>query len=176
MNVVFNPLVGGGVLLATAATDAVYVMFTSAVETRRRIPAATWSSVWYLLSSYTGDQLHRKLDLCRICGCKLMVRCVRLRDRAKAPHTGSASRRSPRVTGVDRDASATTAVVPGVLSWRLTWPMARAHSVWQTGPRGSGVFQAAGSVRSPGQGCPHCSAKVTCATGRRAKGPGPSCG
>jgi hypothetical protein len=52
MNVVFNPLVGGGVLLATAATGAVYVMFTSAVATRRRVPAATWSSVWYLLSSY----------------------------------------------------------------------------------------------------------------------------
>jgi hypothetical protein len=52
MNVIVNPLVGGGVLLATAATDAVYVMFTSAVATQRRIPAATWSSLWYLLSSY----------------------------------------------------------------------------------------------------------------------------
>lgn len=42
----------GGVVLATAATDAVYVMFTSAVVARRRVPAATWSSVWYLLSSF----------------------------------------------------------------------------------------------------------------------------
>jgi hypothetical protein len=47
-----DPLTAGGVLLATAATDAVYVMFTSAVVTRRRVPAATWSSIWYLLSSY----------------------------------------------------------------------------------------------------------------------------
>ena len=47
-----NPLVAAGVLLATAGTDAVYVMFTSAVAARRRIPAATWSSIWYLLSSY----------------------------------------------------------------------------------------------------------------------------
>jgi hypothetical protein len=47
-----NPLVAGGVLLATAATDAVYVQFTSAVAARRRVPAATWSSCWYLLSSY----------------------------------------------------------------------------------------------------------------------------
>jgi hypothetical protein len=47
-----NPLVAGGVLLATAATDAVYVQFTSAVAARRRVPAATWSSFWYLLSSY----------------------------------------------------------------------------------------------------------------------------
>jgi len=39
-------------LLATAATDAVYVMFTSAVAARRRLPAATWSSFWYILSSY----------------------------------------------------------------------------------------------------------------------------
>ncbi len=47
-----NPLTAIGVLLATAATDAVYVMFTSAVVARRRIPAATWSSCWYLLSSF----------------------------------------------------------------------------------------------------------------------------
>jgi hypothetical protein len=39
-------------VLATAATDAVYVMFTSAVAARSRVAAATWSSVWYLLSSY----------------------------------------------------------------------------------------------------------------------------
>ncbi len=47
-----NPLVAVGVTLATAATDAVYVMFTSAIVARKRVPAATWSSVWYLLSSY----------------------------------------------------------------------------------------------------------------------------
>jgi hypothetical protein len=47
-----DPLTAAGVLLATAATDAVYVMFTSAVVARKRVPAATWSSIWYLLSSY----------------------------------------------------------------------------------------------------------------------------
>src|SRR5256885_17129327 len=47
-----DPLTAGGVLLATALTDAVYVMFTSAVVARKRVPAATWSSVWDLLSSY----------------------------------------------------------------------------------------------------------------------------
>jgi hypothetical protein len=41
-----------GVIVATAATDAVYVMFTSSVIARRRVAAATWSSVWYLLSSF----------------------------------------------------------------------------------------------------------------------------
>ena len=39
-----DPLTATGVLFATAATDAVYVMFTSAVIARKRIPAATWSS------------------------------------------------------------------------------------------------------------------------------------
>ena len=48
----FDPLLAAGVVLATAATDAVYVMFTSAVIARRRVPAATWSSLWYLLSSF----------------------------------------------------------------------------------------------------------------------------
>ena len=47
-----DPMTALGVLCATAATDAVYVMFTSAIAARRRVPAATWSSVWYLLSSF----------------------------------------------------------------------------------------------------------------------------
>ena len=47
-----DPLTAGAVFIATAATDAVYVMFTSAVVARKRVPAATWSSIWYLLSSY----------------------------------------------------------------------------------------------------------------------------
>jgi hypothetical protein len=47
-----DPWVAAGVVVATAATDAVYVMFTSAVVARKRVPAANWSSVWYLLSSF----------------------------------------------------------------------------------------------------------------------------
>jgi hypothetical protein len=41
-----------GVVLSTAATDAVYVMFNAAVSSQRRMSAATWSSVWYLLSAF----------------------------------------------------------------------------------------------------------------------------
>jgi uncharacterized membrane protein YhaH (DUF805 family) len=52
MTPTIQPLIAVGVMLATAATDAVYVMFTSAVVARRRVPAASWSSVWYLLSSF----------------------------------------------------------------------------------------------------------------------------
>src|SRR5277367_2699696 len=40
------------VVASTAATDAVYVMFTAAVTARRRVQAATWSSAWYLLSAF----------------------------------------------------------------------------------------------------------------------------
>ena len=47
-----DPLLAAGVIVATAATDAVYVMFTSAVVAKKRVPAATWSSIWYLLSSF----------------------------------------------------------------------------------------------------------------------------
>jgi hypothetical protein len=46
------PLTAASVVLATAATDAIYVQFTSAVVARKRISAANWSSAWYLLSSY----------------------------------------------------------------------------------------------------------------------------
>jgi len=47
-----DPLVAAGVVVATALTDATYVMFTASVVARKRVPAATWSSVWYLLSSF----------------------------------------------------------------------------------------------------------------------------
>ena len=47
-----DPLTAAGVILATAATDAVYVMFSSAVAARARLAAANWSSIWYLLSSF----------------------------------------------------------------------------------------------------------------------------
>jgi uncharacterized membrane protein YhaH (DUF805 family) len=47
-----DPLTAGAVVLATAATDAVYVRFTSAVVGRRRLSAANWSALWYLLSSF----------------------------------------------------------------------------------------------------------------------------
>ena len=58
-----NPLIAAGVVASTAATDAVYVMFTAAVTARRRSVAATWSSIWYLLSafaviSYTGNAIY----------------------------------------------------------------------------------------------------------------------
>jgi hypothetical protein len=41
-----------GVILATGVTDAVYVLFTASVAARRRVAAASWSSAWYLLSSF----------------------------------------------------------------------------------------------------------------------------
>ncbi len=47
-----EPLIALGVVIAIAGTDAVYVLFSAAVSDRRRASAATWSSVWYLLSSF----------------------------------------------------------------------------------------------------------------------------
>ena len=47
-----NHLLALGVMASTAATDAVYVKFASAVASRHRVPAATWSSLWYLLSAF----------------------------------------------------------------------------------------------------------------------------
>lgn len=47
-----DPWLAAGVVASTAATDAVYVMFTAAVSARKRVPAATWSSIWYLLASF----------------------------------------------------------------------------------------------------------------------------
>jgi len=58
-----NPLIAAGVVASTALTDAVYVLFNSAVSARRRFSAANWSSLWYMLSafaviSYTGNSIY----------------------------------------------------------------------------------------------------------------------
>ena len=58
-----DPLIAAAVVVATALTDAVYVMFTNAVMRRKRLPAASWSSIWYMLSSfavisYTNDWVY----------------------------------------------------------------------------------------------------------------------
>jgi hypothetical protein len=47
-----SPLTALGVVASTASTDAIYVLFNAAVSDRRRIRAACWSSVWYLLSAF----------------------------------------------------------------------------------------------------------------------------
>jgi hypothetical protein len=47
-----DPWVAAGVVLSTAITDAVYVFFNASVSMRRRYAAATWSSIWYLLSAF----------------------------------------------------------------------------------------------------------------------------
>jgi hypothetical protein len=61
--IVPNPLIAAGVMASTAATDAVYVLFNAAVTARRRVRAASWSGIWYLLSafaviSYTGHPIY----------------------------------------------------------------------------------------------------------------------
>jgi len=58
-----NPLIAIGVVVSTAMTDAVYVLFNAAVSDRRRMRAASWSAIWYLLStfaviSYTHNALY----------------------------------------------------------------------------------------------------------------------
>ena len=47
-----EPLIAVAVVVATAATDAIYVLFTAAVSARRRFAAATLSSLWYVASSF----------------------------------------------------------------------------------------------------------------------------
>ena len=47
-----NPFIAIGVVVSTATTDAVYVLFNAAVSDRRRVRAASWSAIWYLLSAF----------------------------------------------------------------------------------------------------------------------------
>ncbi len=48
----FNPWIALAVFASTAATDALYVQFSSAVASRRRFAAANLSGAWYLLSAF----------------------------------------------------------------------------------------------------------------------------
>lgn len=57
-----NPLIAIGVVVSTATTDAVYVLFNAAVSERRRIRAASWSGIWsvsaFAVISYTQNVLY----------------------------------------------------------------------------------------------------------------------
>ncbi len=52
MTLAIDPLIAAGVVACTAITDAVYVFFNAAVTARRRVWAANWSGLWYLLSAF----------------------------------------------------------------------------------------------------------------------------
>ena len=63
MIIAINPAIAAGVLASTAITDAAYVFFNAAVVSRKRLRAANWSAIWYLLSafaviSYTENALY----------------------------------------------------------------------------------------------------------------------
>ncbi|MGO9673869.1 MAG: hypothetical protein ACLPSF_06820 [Methylocella sp.] len=52
LHIAIDPAIAAGVVACTAVTDAAYVLFTAAVAARRRIWAANWSGIWYLLSAF----------------------------------------------------------------------------------------------------------------------------
>lgn len=52
MDLMIDPLVAAGVLFCATVTDAAYVLFTASVAARRRVSAANWSGIWYLLSAF----------------------------------------------------------------------------------------------------------------------------
>src|ERR1700750_2833038 len=52
LNLAVSPLIALPVLASTAVTDTAYVFFNAAVSARRRVRAANWSAIWYLLSAF----------------------------------------------------------------------------------------------------------------------------
>jgi len=47
-----DPLLAVAAAFSTAVIDAAYVLFNAAVSSRHGMRAATWSSIWYLLSAF----------------------------------------------------------------------------------------------------------------------------
>ncbi len=76
-----NPLIAIGVLASTATTDAAYVFFNAAVTGRRRVWAANWSAIWYLLSAFA---VYGKRDLRPVCGNGFVARRIRIGNVAGA--------------------------------------------------------------------------------------------
>jgi hypothetical protein len=74
-----HPLLAVGVFVSTAATDAAYVFFNAAVSAKKRVPAATWSSVVPAVR-LRGDQLHQELDVRGLRGFRLMGRRLLFHD------------------------------------------------------------------------------------------------
>jgi hypothetical protein len=69
-----------GVVLSTAATDAVYVMFNAAVSSQRRVPAATWRQRLVFVVGVCSDQLYEELGLCLFCGGGVVDWCLFVDD------------------------------------------------------------------------------------------------
>ncbi len=90
-----NPLIATGVLASTAATDAAYVFFNAAVTGRRRVWAANWSAIWYLLVRFCGNQLYGKRHLRPICRSGFVARRIRLGNLAEARRTRRRGDRAP---------------------------------------------------------------------------------
>ena len=78
-----HPLIGLGVLASTAATDAAYVFFNAAVSGRRRIWAANWSAIWYLLSAFAVISYTENAVYVVFAANGLLARRIRLGDMAR---------------------------------------------------------------------------------------------
>ncbi len=78
-----NPFIAIGVIASTAATDSAYVFFNAAVSGRRRVSAANWSAIWYLLSAFAGHQLYGKCSVCAVRRAGLVARRVCFSDMAR---------------------------------------------------------------------------------------------
>ena len=90
-----DPLTAAAVVGATAATDAVYVMFTSAVVTRKRVPGGDLEQHLVSALVFCGDQLHRKLGLRDLCRGGFLDRRLRHDHFLAPPSRRSTCRRQP---------------------------------------------------------------------------------
>jgi len=115
-----------GVVVSTAATDAVYVMFSAAVASRRRLPAATWSSVWYLLSAFAVIS-YAQLGI-------RMLRCARFLDRSVSlndlPSAQLAPARSRRVKDYGLNIAERQLVQSANSDWPVALPVFLELGLW----------------------------------------------
>jgi hypothetical protein len=107
-----RPVIAAGVVLSTAATDAVYVFFTASVAARRRLAAAAWSSFWYLPTvRLRRHQLHLELGVRTVRRARLLHRRLPVHHPPR-PRPGAARVTPPAAQTAGRISSARSIPLP----------------------------------------------------------------
>jgi uncharacterized membrane protein YhaH (DUF805 family) len=91
LTLAINPLIAIAVLASTAVTDAAYVFFNAAVGARRRVRAANWSAIWYLLSAFAVISYTENPIYVAFAAIGLVARRVRIGDMVGARGAGGPS-------------------------------------------------------------------------------------
>ena len=143
-----DPLIAAGVVACTALTDAVYVLFSAAVASRRRLHAANWSALWYLLSAFAVISYTQNVGLCPVRRRRLLARRLCFDDLAAARLATAG------VTPACRDGAGGPRLTPPVPGGHGRRMPTLSHAIAPALPEDAAAAALAGRVWRPDRGGP----------------------